>query len=745
MTPMGGLASRQARHPLVLVLAALVVILVCFPAPLLAAPGDLDQSFGNGGIVKTSFAVGASDALDLAIQADGKLVVAGWAGVFDSSFALARYNPDGNLDATFGFGGKVTTDFSSGGDGARAIALQPDDKLVVVGHADSNNIALARYNIDGTLDPGFGNGGKVTTDVDAFKIDDALDVALQPDGKIVVAGRSGGDFALARYLPDGSLDTSFGTGGTVMTDFGRPGESAVAVVLQPNGKIVLAASSGGDFALARYNADGSPDLSFGAGGTVKTDFGGRDAARAIVLQPDDNFVVAGESSSRFALARYLPDGNLDTSFGTGGTVTTQFGLHGWSASAIALQPDGKIVVAGGPGSAVVVVRYTPDGGLDLPFGDDGVVATDFGFGLTHSAAVALQPDGKIVVAGTSAGTFALARYEGGSVPGAPFLRLDVNRTDFVPGETLRIGILEANFGPPVMVDKYLGALLPPGTGPAFGCPADDAIVFLTTRMVPTCLSAPLQSFDPVARNLLLPEELPPTSTPDFFSGVWPVDAPAGTYLFFTAFARAGTVDLLALATARVSLSNVPPQTPFDLAATTFCRTVTLSWRDRNVSAEGYRIERRSGIGSFVEIATIGPRLTSFRDNGLTPGVAYTYRVRAFRGILTSEYSNEATTTGGPDPPQAPTNLTAIAVSSGNVLHWQDNSSDESGFRIESRLSALLGLFGSDWFEIATVGPNVTAYEDRNLRPLSLVSYAYRVRAFNGSCPSNYSDVSAVTR
>jgi uncharacterized delta-60 repeat protein len=285
-------------------------------------PGDLDPTFGSGGKVTTDFAGGSDVAIGVALQPDGKIVAAGSAtpkATIFSDFALARYNPDGSLDATFGSGGKVTTEFTGGSDRASAVALQPDGKIVAAGTAftgTSYNVALARYNPDGSLDATFGSGGKVTTEFTG-NFDQANAVALQPNGKIVAAGNTGAgtshDFALARYNPDGSLDATFGSGGKVTTDFTGGSDQATALSLQPNGKIVAAgtASTGTilEFALVRYKKHGGLDPSFGSGGKVTTDFtGSNDVAWGVALQPDRKIVAvggAGTVNSDFALARYL--------------------------------------------------------------------------------------------------------------------------------------------------------------------------------------------------------------------------------------------------------------------------------------------------------------------------------------------------------------------------------------------------------------------------------------------------------
>ena len=341
--------------------------------------GSLDSSFGAGGLVTTDFLgnVSGNDAHGVAIQADGKIVVAGQAVVgrtannlsnFD--FALARYNADGSLDASFGSGGKVTTDFNGGADRAFALAIQPDGKIVVVGDAGfsspiggSVDFGIARYNANGTLDATFGNGGKLRTDI-AGGIDIAHNVVVLPaNGAILVsgAGTSAGDAGLdhtglARYDTHGVLDGSFGTGGKLTLNDKRVNEG---LVLQGDGKILLAGSvsvgifpaRSSHFALMRLAANGSPDNGFGNAGLVLTDFTSvDDFGRAVALQADARIVVAGQSSNQsnpnFGVVRYATDGTLDTSFGTGGKLTIDFFGSFDGAENVAVQPDGKIVLGG---------------------------------------------------------------------------------------------------------------------------------------------------------------------------------------------------------------------------------------------------------------------------------------------------------------------------------------------------------------------------------------------------------------
>jgi uncharacterized delta-60 repeat protein len=334
------------RTVLIAAIASVVVVSSALPAH--AAPGDLDPSFDTDGKVTTDFGSAVDEGEGVAVQPNGKIVVAGLKGGTEFDFALARYNPDGTLDPSFDSDGKAITNFGAFVDQAFDVAVQPDGKIVAAGWSN-NDFALARYNTDGTLDTSFDTDGKVTTDFGST--DRATGVAVQPNGKIVAAGQSGDDFALARYNIDGTLDTSFDTDGKVTTDFGVTIEQRPAVALQPNGRIVAAGQSGNDFALARYNVDGSLDASFDSDGKVTTDFGGDDQGRGVALEPNGKIVAAGYTNPGvlahdFALARYNADGTLDAGFGSGGKVTTAIGATIDVGTDVAIQPNGKIVAAG---------------------------------------------------------------------------------------------------------------------------------------------------------------------------------------------------------------------------------------------------------------------------------------------------------------------------------------------------------------------------------------------------------------
>src|SRR6266487_636959 len=358
---------RGRSYLIGVMLAGLVtIVLPAVPARAVSG-GTLDPTFGSGGKLLTDFG-GQEMAYGVRVQADGKIVAAGFSNTDGNhDFALARYDRDGTLDPTFGTGGKVLTDVSGAGsyDEARAVAVEPDGKILAAGSSDaggSTDFAVVRYDGDGTLDPTFGAGGQVLTDLGgAGRYDGAYAVAVEPDGKILAAGFSdaGGstDFAVVRYDGDGTLDPAFGAGGQVLTNFGGS-DYAYAVAVQGDGKVVAAGSSdaGGstDFALVRYNNDGSLDGRFGGGGKVLTDVGGgsNDVALAVAVQADGKIMAAGGSGSvrtaDFALARYNDDGTLDGRFGAGGTVSTDVSGagHNNEAFAVAVQADGKIMAAG---------------------------------------------------------------------------------------------------------------------------------------------------------------------------------------------------------------------------------------------------------------------------------------------------------------------------------------------------------------------------------------------------------------
>jgi uncharacterized delta-60 repeat protein len=368
-----------------------------------SAPTDLDPDFGenhNGIVITDILNASIDDGRSLAIQSDGKIVVVGSVKTTNADFAIVRYNSNGTLDTDFGgslvgLGGKATIGFTSGSDDeANSVAIDSNGKILVVGTSTNDgksSFALARLNSDGKfLDLGFGTNGRVTTDIGGGLIvtnDKAFAVALQSDGQIVVAGSSQtssdtGGFILARYnKTDGSLDNTFGSGGAGKTFTLLFGTSNIArpnaIALQNDGKIVAAGcaqcnTNSSDFALARYTQNGGTDSSFGTNGQVTTDLGGIDETFGVAIQGDGKIVAAGVGAAgggKFALVRYCADGKLDDGvncgsggFGTGGKVITSIG-NAASAHAIAIDKNGKIVVAGGANGDFALVRYNSEAAL----------------------------------------------------------------------------------------------------------------------------------------------------------------------------------------------------------------------------------------------------------------------------------------------------------------------------------------------------------------------------------------------
>lgn len=435
----------QSTRSLFVITLILVVLLAS--AAVQAASGDLDTTFGlsSSGVNYTDLGAGEK-AYGLALQNDDKIVVV---GTDSANFVVARYTSAGLLD-TAGFGsgaGYVTTAI---GDAATAydVAIQPDGSIVVAGAAAYGGrtyFAVARYQASGQLDTTFNSTGIVTSTLSTGVSDSAHAIAIDNNNKILVAGSVDRDFGLVRYTSAGALDNGFGSGGLAVADFTGANDEGWDLAIQVDNKILVAGfadtGSSDDFGLVRFTPSGNLDTTFGGGdGILSTDFGSQsvDQALGMDLQADGKIVLAGlrtpaggGASTDFALARYTDTGSLDLTFDTDGRVTTDFGGFDEEAHDVHVQPTGRIVAAGFTfsGGATVqdfaLARYLSSGALDTSFGAGGLVTTNFGAQLPENSntadyayAAAIQPDNKIVIAGltdypvaSGDDNLAIARYE----------------------------------------------------------------------------------------------------------------------------------------------------------------------------------------------------------------------------------------------------------------------------------------------------------------------------------------------
>ena len=602
-------------------------------------PLGLDGGFGQFG--RAVVDLGSWEKVkDVSLESDaqGRVVAAGDS---DGNFALVRLLPGGAMDPSFGSGGKVFTDFGAT-DRAEAVAVQPDGKIVAAGYGGSIRpgpagamFALARYLPDGTLDPSFGAGGKVTTDFGAY--DWARAVRVLPDGKILAAGSSGGWWAMARYLPDGSLDPTFGTGGRVTTNVDNG--VGIDMDLQPDGKIVVVGTAGGNrpggarLGIVRYLPNGGLDTTFGNGGGILHDLSsGPDQGTAVAVLPTGKIVVTRpDAGGGLAVSRFTALGALDATFGAGGTARVAAGVGGM-AHALLVGADGSLTVGGETDTFPAFARFTADGAPDPTFGIGGFFEDTWtpgsnAYGASYS--LARRPDGKIVSGGTLWGQFALHQL--------------------LPDNRLVVGP---------------GSADPAGGGGGTGG-------------------------DPAAR---------------------------------------------------------PPAAPSDLVAVAIASDeVILSWTDNADNEAAFEVERQTPEGEWEQIAATAANATSITDGAVRGSTGYAYRVRATNGVGASTYTGVAgVTTPAAVLPNAPSGLAiGTAFSDGVPITWSDNSGDEDYFEIEWSTGS------GDWVSIDTVPAGGTSYLDEY--PAIGATNYYRVNAIRDdaeelvvSDPSNEEGVRPIT-
>lgn len=411
-------SSRKQKSIFLSSMSAVVGLLALYVFVTLAAAGDLDPSFAGNGVFTDNIAGTHTQGNDVIVQPDGKIVVGGATNSLGNSalrYAIARFNPDGSLDTSFSNDG-INYDINIRGIAA-GLALYDDGKIAQCGFGPSG-FTLFRYSSSGVLDTSFGLASYARLNIFGGATEGCESLAIQPNDKIIAAGWGGSntdsDVVVARFTISGTLDTSFDSDGHVTLDIVGEDDQASDVLIQPNGKIVIAGNSVNSGVrsalLARFDGDGTLDTTFGVNGVVIPSFGasGPDVFVSIVQLENGQLLVTGSrddgSQNDIILLRYSADGAIDTTFGTNGVVVTPIGSNYSLASGLAVQSSGKIIVTGstdsGSNNDVVVIRYLSNGSLDPDFGTGGVMTLDLGFN-DEAFAVDIQADGRIVVTGSA--------------------------------------------------------------------------------------------------------------------------------------------------------------------------------------------------------------------------------------------------------------------------------------------------------------------------------------------------------
>lgn len=424
---------------------------------------DLSFHWNAKGALSFNMEPSAAHAID--IDASGRVVLAGYGTENgDEQFGIIRLLPNGAYDPTFGNNGRVLTDFNNGQDQANAVVIQPDGKIIAAGFTKTGgdaDIALARYLSDGTLDAGFGTGGKVSTKVGTLS-DIARDIALQPDGKILICGSTAdvltfnnpSYFVLARYAVDGKLDLTFGSTGVITTDVNADEENDIArsLAILPNGRIVVAGYSAVSLAskisVVRYRASGLIDNTFGKNGALTTEVKGYgNFCTKIQILPDQSLMLSGMAENidfkDVFLVKLRSAGVVDSTFGLNGRVIRSLSPKDDNAWSMALRTDGRILVAGDTRADgafytdATLLQFNANGSKDASFGDDGVVLADLGTSEDKAHALLLLPDGKLFLGGQTYNQegfndWAMVQYQANGMPDAAFGVQGVKTQRFPP-------------------------------------------------------------------------------------------------------------------------------------------------------------------------------------------------------------------------------------------------------------------------------------------------------------------------
>ncbi len=396
-----------------------VIVLICClfaVLPAMAQCGYLDRGFGTNGIAVATVRDSVCEAAAVAVQTDGKIVAAGSSRIGNvECFTLIRYNSDGGIDRSFGLNGIVAYQVGLSNSNITAIVIQPDGKIVVGGISRMTNVSipkltLARFTSDGHFDPTFDQDGIVTPTNNWAFFGLKIFVALQPDNKIIAGGQTAGSVhAIFRYNTDGSPDSTFDTNGNVITSLQTIGYELRGLTLQADGKILTTGVCGyfqPQNAMLRYNSTGEIDTTFGTGGMIFFPFQPQSQPVAVAERPDGKMVVAVSkyyNPPSVWLFGFNPDGSVDTDFGNNGIVTAS-PLNPCALNDMKVRSDGTIILTGCAGIdnfyTIYVLSFKPDGTPDELFDGDGMAIIPHNSTMMNSRAVAIAPNGDIVIAGS---------------------------------------------------------------------------------------------------------------------------------------------------------------------------------------------------------------------------------------------------------------------------------------------------------------------------------------------------------
>ncbi|MDQ3799858.1 MAG: carboxypeptidase regulatory-like domain-containing protein, partial [Acidobacteriota bacterium] len=424
--------------------------------------GSFDASFGSGDRVVTEIGAGRSHARAIAIQPDGKTVAAGYSvnAADRYFFTVVRYNVNGSLDTAFDGDGIITTDVAAGNHLAVSVLIQPDGKIAVAGiykyNSGESAFLVVRYNADGSLDTTFDGDGiafkKIGSNNNVVNA-----AALDLNGNIVLGGYSynngQADFTLLRFSPNGSVDTSFGNNGVVVTPVETQGSNLYSLAVQSDNKIVaggvylLNFSGDTGFALTRYNADGSPDASFDGDGIVTSNFGpGEDNIYSIRLQPDGKIIAAGihygatTGGNNFAVARYNPNGSPDPAWGTNGVVFADFNSGLETLNAVAIDRFGRVVAVGESNWLMAAARFKGDVEVTVTASISGRVVNTSGRGIANARITLSDSTGVVRIARTN--PFGYYRFTGLAAGREYFLSVGSKQIYTFAPSVLRINLFE---------------------------------------------------------------------------------------------------------------------------------------------------------------------------------------------------------------------------------------------------------------------------------------------------------------